>query len=270
MENPYVSVIMATFNEPVEYIKASIESILNQTYANFEFIIIDDSTNPDTIEAINSYSDDDKIIIIRENSRMGFARALNEGLKMAKGQCIVRMDGDDISLKDRFEKQLEYFNSNKKIDILGGNMLIMNENGIVISQRKYPKNGILLNINSIFRSPVAHPTVMFRRSILENHLYYDESFKKAEDTEFWFRLRNKGFVIANVPYNLLNFRISGDLAKKRNVEHFSYNYKARFKNFSWKYFYVDIPSIVATKLYLSMPKKLITYIYSIENKKYSR
>lgn len=270
MENPMVSVLMATFNEPIDYIKASIESILNQTYTNFEFIISDDSTNLDTINAINSYANDERVIIIRSNSRMGFVRALNEGLKIAKGQFIVRMDGDDISLKDRFEKQLEYLNSHKEIDILGGNMLIINESGTIISQRKYPTRGILLHLNSIFRSPVAHPTVMFRRSILDNHFYYDESFKKAEDTEFWFRLRNNGFVIANLPYNLLNFRISGDLAKKRNVEHFSYNFKARNKNFSWKYCYVDIPSIIATKLYLAIPKKFISFYYSIENKKHSK
>ena len=267
MENPMVSVLMATYNEPIDYIKASIESILNQTYTNFEFIIIDDSTKPETTETINSYAHDYRIKIIREKSRMGFVRALNEGLKMAKGQFIVRMDGDDIAINDRFEKQLEYLNSHKEIDILGGNMLIINESGTVISQRKYPSKGILLHLNSIFRSPVAHPTVMFRRSILDNHFFYDESFKKAEDTEFWFRLRNNGYVIANLPYNLLNFRISGDLAKKRNGEHFSYNFKARNKNFSWRYCYVDIPSIIATKLYLAIPKNLISLYYSFENKK---
>ena len=270
MENPVVSVIMATFNEPVRYIKESIESILNQTFTNFEFIIIDDSTNPETIEAINSYAEDDRIIIIREKSRMGFTRALNEGLKMAKGQFIVRMDGDDISLKNRLEKQLEYLISHKEIDILGGNMLIINESGTVVSQRNYPTNGLSLQFSAIFRSPVAHPTVMFRRSIVENHLFYDETFTKAEDTEYWFRLRNKGFTIANLPVNLLRFRISGDLAKKRSYEHFSYNFKARYKNFSWKYFYVDIPSILATRCYVFIPKKLISLYYSIENKKYSK
>lgn len=270
MENLMVSVIMATFNEPVRYIKESIESILNQTFTNFEFIIIDDSTNPETIEAINSYAEDDRIIIIREKSRMGFTRALNEGLKMAKGQFIVRMDGDDISLKDRLEKQLEYLISHKEIDILGGNMLIINESGTVVSQRNYPTNGLSLQFSAIFRSPVAHPTVMFRRSIVENHLFYDETFTKAEDTEYWFRLRNKGFTIANLPVNLLRFRISGDLAKKRSYEHFSYNFKARYKNFSWKYFYVDIPSILATRCYVFIPKKLISLYYSIENKKYSK
>ena len=269
MGNPMISVIMATFNEPLSYIKAAIESILNQTYTDFEFIIIDDSTNPETIEAINSYTDD-RIVIIREKSRMGFARALNEGLKIAKGQFIVRMDGDDISLKDRLEKQLEYLIAHKEIDILGGNMLIINESGAVVSQRNYPTNGLSLQFSAIFRSPVAHPTVMFRRSIVENHLFYDETFTKAEDTEYWFRLRNKGFTIANLPVNLLRFRISGDLAKKRSGEHFSFNFKARYKNFSWKYFYVDIPSILATKCYVFIPKKLISLYYSFENKKYSK
>lgn len=270
MEKPLISVIMATFNEPVIYIKEAIESILNQTYNNFEFIILDDSTNSETIEILNSYANEKRIILVRGNTRMGFVGALNKGLKIAKGEFIARMDGDDISSKDRFEKQLEYLDSHKNVDILGGNINIINESGVVLSQRVYPSKGLSLRVGSIFRSPVAHPTVMFRRTIIENNIFYDDTFKKAEDTEFWFRLRNSGFNIENLPYNLLDFRISGDLAKKRNTEHFSYNHKARYKNFSWKYFYVDIPSILITKLYLIIPEKIISYIYSVENKQYSK
>jgi len=268
MENSLVSVIMATFNEPAKYIKEAIESILNQTHSNFEFIIVDDSRNLDTIETIDSYKYDSRVIIIRDDSRMGFVRALNLGLKIAKGQYIARMDADDISFKNRFEKQLEYLNSHKDIDILGGNIKIINKLGTIVSQRKYPNCRLLLQLSTIFRSPVAHPTVMFRKTIIENQLFYDESFLKAEDSEFWFRLRNNGYIIANLPCNLLYFRISGDLAKKRGGEHFSYNYKARYKNFSWKYFYIDIPSVIVTKLYLLIPKKLISIYYSIENKKF--
>jgi len=270
MKNALVSVIMATFNEPVAYIRASIESVLNQTYNNFEFIIVDDSTNSETITAIDSYISDSRVTVVRSKNRMGFVRALNEGLKLAKGQYIVRMDGDDISMKDRFEKQLDFLNKHKDVDVLGGNMLIINETGNVTSKRKYPSTGLMLQIKSIFRSPVAHPTVMFRRSIPENHFYYDETFKKAEDTEFWFRLRNNGYKIANLPCDLLKFRISGDLSRKRNVEHFSYNHKARYKNFSWRYFYVDIPSLIATKLYVAIPPKFISLYYSKENKKYAK
>lgn len=266
MKNPLVSVIMATFNEPVKYIKEAIESILNQTYTNFEFIIIDDSTKTDTIETIDFYTKDPRVVIIRNNTKMGFVRALNKGLKTAKGQYIARMDGDDISFIDRLEKQVTYLEQFKNIDILGGNIQIINEIGDVISQRRYLRGKFLLQISGIFRSPVAHPTVMFRRSIIDHQLFYDESFLKSEDIDFWFRLRNNGFKIANISDNFLFFRISGDLAKKRSREHFSYNYKARCKNFSWKYFYVDIPSIIITKLYVLIPKKIISLYYSIENK----
>ena len=267
MKNPLVSVIMATFNEPAKYIKEAIESILNQTFSNFEFIIIDDSTNQETIDAINSYMHDSRIIIIREDTRIGFARALNEGLKIAKGQFIARMDADDISFKDRFKIQLDYLNAHKKIDVVGGNIQIINEQGTIVSQRKYPNNKIKLSFSTIFRSPVAHPTVMFRRSIIDNQLFYDEFFTKAEDLEFWFRLRYNGYKIANLSSNLLYFRISGDLATKRSFEHFSFSFKARYKNFSWKHFYVDIPSIIITKFYLIVPEKFISLYYSIENNK---
>lgn len=270
MENALVSVIMATFNEPSRYIRDAVESILNQTYTNFEFIILDDSTNPDTIEAINTYSNDLRINIVRKEKRMGFVRALNEGLKMAKGAYIARMDADDISFRDRFEKQIQFLDTHKDVDVLGGNITIIDEKGEEVSKRNYPINGLALSLVSIFRSPVAHPSVMFRREVIEKHLFYDESFSKAEDTEFWFRLRNNGFKIANLPNNLLKFRITGDLAKKRSGGHFAYNFKARCKNFSWKYFYVDIPSIIATKSYVFIPKKLISLYYSHENDKYSK
>ena len=266
MKKPLVSVIMATFNEPVQYIKEAIESILNQSYTYLELIIVDDSTKKNTIETINFYTNDPRVILIRNNTRMGFVAALNKGLKTAKGQYIARMDGDDISFKDRIEKQVTYLELTKDVDVLGGNMQIINEKGDVVSHRSYLSGKFLLRIGSVFRSPVAHPTVMFRRSIIDHQLFYDEAFLKSEDIDFWFRLRNNGFKIANLSDNFLYFRISGDLSKKRTKEHFSYNYKARCKNFSWKYFYVDIPSIIISKLYILIPKKFISLYYSIENK----
>ncbi len=267
MKNPLVSVIMATFNEPVNYINDAIESILNQSFKDFELIIIDDSTNKDTIGAIDFYTKDQRVIIIRDKTRMGFVPALNRGLLAAKGQYIARMDGDDISFEDRLEKQVNHLDSNNEVDVIGGNMQIINETGDVISHRNYYSGKFLLQIGGIFRSPVAHPTVMFRRTIIDKKLFYDESFLKSEDIDFWFRLRNNGFKLANLSDNFLFFRISGDLAKKRSREHFSYNYKARCKNFSWRYFYVDIPSIIITKLYVLIPNKFISLYYSIENKK---
>ncbi|KAA6306833.1 hypothetical protein EZS27_041503, partial [termite gut metagenome] len=229
---PLISVVMATFNEPVEYITASIKSILEQTYSNLEFIIADDSINIDTIEAINSFAKDKRIKIIRKNYRMGFVKALNEGLKVAKGEYIARMDGDDISEKNRLYTQLKFLESHKDIDVLGGAMNIINENENIISKRNYPINNIWLLIWTIFRNPLAHPSVMFRRKIIDLNFFYDESFCKAEDLEFWLRLRKNNFKITNISQVLLNYRVVGDLSTKRIGENFKFNYKARIKNLS--------------------------------------
>jgi len=257
---------MTTFNEPKNYIQQSIESVLNQTYTNFELLILDDSSNSETIQAIDSFKKDIRVNVVREKRRMGFVHALNKGMKMAKGKYIARMDADDICFNDRFEKQIKYLEAHTDIDILGGNMKIIDENGNILSQRQYPCSKFSLKFSSVFRSPVAHPTVMFRRSIIEKNMFYDDLFKKAEDLEFWLRLRNNGFKIANMPEYVLYFRISGDLAKKRNSEHFSYSFRARSKNFSWRYFYLDIPSILFAKLYSIVPSKITSIYYLNENK----
>ncbi len=266
MENALITVLMTTFNEPVEYIQQSIESVLNQTYANFELLILDDSSNEDAIQAIDSFKRDNRVSVVRDKQRMGFVNALNKGMKMAKGEYIARMDADDICFNDRFEKQINFMQTHSDVDILGGNMKIIDENGIVVSQRQYPCSKLSLKFSTIFRSPVAHPTVMFRRSIVEKNMFYDELFRKAEDLEFWLRLRNSGFRIANMPEYLLYFRISGDLAEKRNSEHFSYSFRARSKNFSWRYFYLDLPSILFAKLYSIVPSKITSIYYLNENK----
>lgn len=266
MENDLITVLMTTFNEPVEYIQQSIESVLNQTYANFELLILDDSSKEEAIQVIDSFKKDHRVQVVREKERMGFVNALNKGMKMAKGEYIARMDADDICFNDRFEKQINFLKTHSDVDILGGNMKIIDENGNILSQRQYPCSKFSLKFSSIFRSPVAHPTVMFRRSIIEQNMFYDALFKKAEDLEYWLRLRNNGFKIANMPEYLLYFRISGDLAEKRNSEHFSYSFRARSKNFSWRYFYLDLPSMLFAKLYSIVPSKITSIYYLNENK----
>ena len=266
MGNPLVSVVMATFNEPVEYIKASITSILGQTYSNLELIIADDSTNKETIAAIDHFRmKDNRVIIIRDEKRMGFVCALNKGLRLAKGEYIARMDGDDISDANRFYIQTDYLCSHKEIDILGGSMDIVDHNGKLVSHRSYPLKGFRLILWTILRNPLGHPTVMFRRKLVDSGFYYDESFLKAEDLEFWLRLRKAGFKIANIPKKLLNFRIVGDQAIKRTGDKLRFNYKARVKHLSVKYFVFDLLSIAIVKLYCVMPRKIISVAYSLEN-----
>ena len=135
---PLVSVVMATFNEPQDIIKKSIESIINQTYSNFELIIIDDSNSLETRNVIDSFSSDSRVKIIREDERIGFVKSLNIGLRLSQGLFIARMDGDDISVLNRLELQIAYLNEHPTISVVGGSFNIIDSNDKIISKRKYP------------------------------------------------------------------------------------------------------------------------------------
>lgn len=266
MDRPLVSVVMATFNEPEVYITAAIQSILNQSYTNWEFIIADDSTRKETIKAIDTFAEaDSRIILIRKAKRMGFVEALNEGLKIAHGKYIARMDGDDVSLEDRLQCQVDYMEQYPNVDILGGAMSIIDKNGKITSSRRYPIKGLRLHLWAIVRNPLAHPTVMFRNTILDAGLFYDMEQKKAEDIEFWLRLKRKGFRLENMSRKLLNYRVEGDLALKRTKEQWMFNYKARLRNFSYRFPLFSMASIIVSGIYVIIPSKIIQIFYHKEN-----
>lgn len=267
MDYPLVSVVMATFNEPVEYISASIKSILEQTYSNLELIIVDDSTRQDTVVAINNFAiQDSRVHVIRHKERIGFVNALNEGLRVALGKYIARMDGDDIALPNRLKCEVDYLETHKKVAVLGGAMNIINETGLITSERRYPLSGIKLHLWAMFRNPLAHPTVIFRSELVKKGFHYDTAQKKAEDIELWLRLKKNGFHIENLPDKLLNYRVVGNLAQKRNKEQWKYNYIARRKNFSFHTPLFSLCSVLISWLYIHIPTNIIRKIYKVENK----
>lgn len=268
MGTPLVSVVMATFNEPAIYINASIQSILGQSYPNFELIIVDDSTQKDTVCAIDRFADrNSRIRLIRHKERMGFVNALNEGLKVAHGEYIARMDGDDIALPDRLEKQVSYLEQHRKVMVLGGAMNIIDGKGLITSERKYPQSGVKLHLWTIFRNPLAHPTVMFRSSLVKEGFYYDKTQKKAEDIELWLRLKRHGYCMENLSDKLINYRVVGNLALKRNREQWQYNFRARRKNFTWRNPLFSLFSIGISWVYIHISTRIIEVIYKNENRK---
>lgn len=262
---PLVSIVMATFNEPKEIIKQAITSMLNQTLSDFELLIIDDSTSPETINEINNLAQDPRIVLIRQTTRIGFVKALNIGLKNAKGKYIARMDGDDISMITRLEQQVNFLKNNNEYSVVGGGINIINADGVVTAKRFYPSKSFRLNLWSIFRSPFAHPTVMMRREIIDKGFLYNESFSKSEDLEFWMRLKKNNFRFYNLSGILLNYRIGEDFGKKRSGSQLKSNHKARYINFSWKYPISGFLSLFVTKIYMITPLFLVEKFYSREN-----
>ena len=266
MDNPLVSVVLATYNEPQEFIAASINSVVKQTYSNWELIIVDDSTNEYSIQIINDFAqNDNRIKIIRQEERMGFVKALNIGLKFSHGKYIARMDGDDVASPDRFEKEVDFLQKHQDVDVIGGAMNIINENGTIVAERNYPLGGYKLHLWSVFRNPLAHPTVMFRNSIVQNGFLYNEKQKKAEDIEFWLRLKKNKYKIQNLPDKILNYRVVGNIALKRNREQWIYNFKARKSNFCWRYPIFIILSVGISFLFILIPNKIVEAVYRREN-----
>lgn len=269
-KKPLVSVIMATYNEPESFIKSSIASILAQTYRNWELLIADDSTQPDTIRVINDFAEQDsRIRILRKNSRMGFVPALNYALDNAKGDLLARMDGDDVSYPDRIEKQVTFALHNPKIDLWGGSMKIMDEQGRIISERHYPCASSCIKRMFVFRSPFSHPTIMFRRSIITSGLRYDPQYKRAEDIDFYYRVYKAGFRFGNMPDFLLKYRTVGDQQHKRPHAQWVWNNRARFHNFIFRKPFFSAMALLVSCIYVCVPSSVVSLFYRKENSKYT-
>ena len=180
-----VSVIMSTYNTPEEYLRESINSIICQTYTDFEFIVVDDgSTQNDSEIALGFH--DERIIVLRNEKNSGLAYSLNCGLKHARGEYIVRMDSDDIAVPDRLEKQIGYMESHKDTDILSARAECFGSRaGIPIID--YGDDAYVKAV-LFFADVILHPTVVMRASSLKKYgLKYDEKLRRAQDYDLWSR-----------------------------------------------------------------------------------
>lgn len=259
---------MATYNEPAQFINESVGSLLAQTYTNIEILIGDDSTKPETIAALDALAaSDGRVKLIRKMEKMGFVPALNECLKAAKGELLARMDGDDVSLPERFALQVAYAKQHPEVDVFGASMNIINENSEIISERRYPTEFSKMLRMYLFRSCFSHPTVMMRRKVVDNGFLYNPEYKRAEDVDFFMRLLKAGFRFGNLPEKVLNYRTVGDLGAKRPHAQWEYNFKARFSNFIWKRPLFSTLSLVVSAMYLIVPPSLVSRFYKRENSK---
>lgn len=185
---PAVSVLMSVYKEKPEWLEESINSILNQTFKDFEFIIIND--NPEGVEqkeVLDKYQKlDDRIIVVQNPHNIGLTKSLNIGLKLARGKYIARMDADDISLPSRFEKQVECMDKDESIGIVGS---WIEHFGLKSKIEKKSENDYELKIDMFFSAPFDHPATMMRKSVLvANGITYDETLRYSQDRMLWFEM----------------------------------------------------------------------------------
>jgi glycosyltransferase involved in cell wall biosynthesis len=182
------SVVLPAYNA-ARFLRPAIESILAQTFEDFEFIILDDCSKDDTWALIQEYAARDaRIVPLRNERNLNLANTLNRGIAASRGEYIIRMDHDDISVPRRIEKQVAFLDAHPEVGIVGGSMEIINEQDRRIGLREYHLTDEAIRKHIFLYSPFCHPATAIRRSVLERIGGYRHEFNPAEDYELYFRI----------------------------------------------------------------------------------
>lgn len=249
-KEPLISVVMSVYNTPIKYLKESIDSILAQTYKNFEFIIIDDGTTKEEVEFIKKY-EDQRIKLYHNKQNLGLEKALNKGIELSNSEYIMRMDADDIAYPERFEKQINFILENPQYAIVGTRVDRFNdENGVYEEAKKW---GEIQKKDFLIGPPFVHPTLCIKKDALEKIGGYP-LYKRCEDYAMEFEMFCNGYKGYIMKDKLLKYRVV-DGYKKRNLKNALVSCKLRWKyyrkiNFKW-YQYIWVLKPLATgKIFL--------------------
>lgn len=202
---PLVSIVMPIYNSET-YLDEAILSIIHQTYQNWELLVINEfGSNEEGKRIINRYAAiDSRIRLIQNSERLGIAESLNEGLRQARGEYIARMDGDDISLPKRIEKQVEFMENNNDILLCGVQVEVF---GSEKWDWKLETDPTQIRTDALFYSPCVHPTILFRRDVIDKYsIFYNKNYKASEDYDFFTRVLEFG-EIANLKEVLFKYRL---------------------------------------------------------------
>ena len=244
-----ISVLMSTYcKEKPEYLDEAMRSIwTDQVRKPDEIILVEDGPLTDELYAvIHNWKNliGDAFVIVEKSANQGLALALNDGIAVAKGDLIARMDSDDISLPNRFRLQEEYMNNHEDVDILGGAIQEFNDEGTLNNVRIYPATMDEV-LKTMYRvAPVAHPTAMFRKSFFDSGFRYCSRYHICEDVTMWYDAAKGKRIINNLPRVILHFRRNDSMMNRRSrekawSEFLAYNdgIKKVYGLFSYKYIF---------------------------------
>lgn len=228
---PKITVLLPVFNTK-DFVAESIQSILNQTERDFELIVIDDCSTDGTIEIVESFQDP-RIVLHKKKTNTGYTESLNWGIEKASGKYIARMDADDVSLPNRFEKQLKFLMFNPDISICGTDAFVRGGNLIF----NYPQTPKAIFANLLMGNSLIHPSI-FGRSEIFKKFKYDTSKEPAEDYDLFTRLVIENKRLANIPEKLLTYRLhSEQTSEVRKIKQIQSAKKSMLQLF--KYFNYD-------------------------------
>jgi glycosyltransferase involved in cell wall biosynthesis len=207
--NPEISVLLCVYNTPLHYFKNSVESVLNQTFSNWELICINDGSSLNLTKCYKRYISNlnDKRIKYYKHKNIGLTKSLNIGIKLCKGQYIARLDSDDTCEKNRFQEQLNFFKKNPDCKILSSFYNTIDEKGSLIKKTGKKIDCDLLNSVMLIDNYLCHSTMMISKKLLLESDCYNENFKVAQDYDLWLKLLRKEKKIEILPLFLVNLRI---------------------------------------------------------------
>jgi len=212
------------------HVREAVDSILRQTFTNFELILIEDGSTDDTRSILNDYSrQDSRVVLVENGSHEGLVYSLNRGLAASRGKYIARMDADDVSLPDRFTLQVSYMEQHPEVGVLDANIVYIDVAGRALNRGRprfsHPESPNVIRWTLLWKCPINHPAVLMRRSVLEEGgITYDPSYRDAEDREIFVQLGRRT-LIARLPEVALQYRLvptsisRGRSSEQRAMDH---------------------------------------------------
>jgi glycosyltransferase involved in cell wall biosynthesis len=228
MRKPKVSVIMSVYNDE-RYLREAMESILAQSFTDFEFLIINDGSTDGSLEIIRGYNDH-RIRIINNHSNLGLVKSLNRGIAIANGEYLARQDADDLSHPERLASQVDFLDGNPQVGLLGCAYLVIDDDSRVVNMQPFPTQNEELQEKLLWANHFCHTAAFIRKSYLDIVGNYQEEFSTAEDYDLWLRLAEI-CDIANLSEPLVSYR-RHQISKTALEEN---NFKVKYQLLAQKY-----------------------------------
>ena len=244
---PLVSIIMATKDENSLHLQKCVNSILSQTFQDYDYFVIIDTKNDKNIQYLTSISNNNKNIKLLFNTgKPGVSSSRNYGILNSKSKYIGIVDSDDYYHDHKIEKQVNYLEKNEDISVIGTNIILVDDDNNIIGERLYPKTDRIIRKQFLYKMPIANTSILFRRKDLSDTGLFDENLKKAEDLELWLRFLSRNKKLYNLQEKLVYYRMPSDENEKRGREHYK-NYYLALKKHSkniWPNAYRVVPLFI--------------------------
>lgn len=267
-DSPFITIFTPNYNNK-DFLPEAIESILNQTYSNFEYLIIDDGSIDGSWEIIQKYANkDNRVKAYRNDKNLKIVKTRNRGFKLSssKAKYFAILDSDDVAILNRLEFQVDFLENNPAYALVGSNKYLINQDSQLIGYRNYPLSDEEIKKVITRYNPIAQSSVLIRKKVIEEIGFYDQEWKFCQDYDYWLRI-GRYWKLRNLRYPLIKYRISEEQVKSKNMaETIKMTYRIQEKAIT-KYGY---PDNIYNKIYRIILRlslfypRLINLLYKIK------